>query len=205
MTVACIVQARMGSKRFPGKIMANLNGHPVLWHVLSRCALIPGIDKFILATPKDSYAVGLGLLALEMGFYHYAGDHDENDVLSRYLGAAKRHRADIIMRITADCPRIAPNVCGQVLAMVNGIVQYACNFMPIRTFEKGLDCEAFTMRALELADKNTKGADREHVTPWLYGKDSTVAQAFLINGRPERAETNWCIDTPEDLERLQCA
>ncbi len=195
MTSGIIVQARMNSTRFPGKVMALLDGQPVLWHVLTRAKQI-GPDV-IVAAPCQPETNPIVALAQSLGCKIFIGH--EHDVLRRYAGAAKEFNLDIIMRITADCPRIDPDVCKEVLGAVPD-VDYACNVMP-RTYEAGLDCEAFTRGALVCADNEAMDAsDREHVTPWM--QRNVPSRANIESGNPARAETNWCIDTPEQLEAM---
>jgi spore coat polysaccharide biosynthesis protein SpsF len=196
-----IVQARTGSKRFPYKVLADLCGKPVLWHVLSRALEIKGKQAVVLAVPDEGPSDNLANLARAMGVKVWKGPED--DVLTRFVGAARKENADYIMRITADCPLIDPDVCSQVLeaAKTPGI-DYASNVMP-RTFEKGLDCEAFTRWALELTNKRALIAyDREHVTP-LMQLNKIFKRINVESGDPSRAEKNWCVDYPEDLERVR--
>ena len=162
MTVVVVVQARMTSTRLPGKMMLSLGGEPVIRHVLRRCCEIPGIDRVILAVPTDKNTP-LMREALALGVTVARGS--EHDVLGRYRKAALG--ADIVMRVTGDCPLIDPEVCGRVLALMEDGVDYVSNVMP-RGFPKGLDCEVFTSEALERAHKEaTDPKDREHVTLWM--------------------------------------
>jgi spore coat polysaccharide biosynthesis protein SpsF len=207
MTTAVIVQARMGSTRYPAKMVANLCGLPVLWHVLTRCLKI-GADVVALATPDEDRSMFLERIAWPLGVRCYRGP--EHDVLARYLGAARHFNVDVIMRVTGDCPLIDPEVCANVLDLVvREKVDYAANCFPTRTFEKGLDCEAFTRAALEMTAHRAQDAyDREHVTPWMQ-RNTSFMRGAITSGDPARADTNWCVDYPHDLTRLrevlQCA
>src|SRR5665648_559227 len=173
MTAAVIVQARMGRKRFPGKVLADLCGRPMLWHVLTRCLMIDGADMVVLAVPDEPESEPLAVLAKGLGVSVFSGP--EADVLKRYACAARLFDADIIMRITGDCPLIDPVICGEVLAAVKRPgIGYASNLMP-RTFERGLDCEAFTRRVLEQAAHTAMSPyDREHCTPWMQRSRSVL-------------------------------
>ena len=198
---AVIVQARANSTRFPRKVLADLCGKPVLWHVLSRCQKIKGADVVVLAVPDEPDSDQLEVVAHNLGIIVVRGS--ETDVLSRYLKAARIVAADRIMRITADCPLIDPEVCSQVLevARLPG-VDYVSNVMP-RTFEKGLDCEVFTRWVLELAARNaTDLYDREHVTPYIQ-RAPHLNRINVESGNPDYANQNLCVDTPEDLERVK--
>ncbi len=166
MVTAVIVQARMGSSRLPRKVMRMLAGRTVLRHVLTRCRAIPAADVVVCAVPDDEASAPLEAVAVECGTEIFRGP--EMDVLARYLGAARAVDANIVMRVTSDCPLIDPAICGEVLALrERERADYAANNAP-RSFPHGLDCEAFTTAALAESDTNTQVAsDREHVTPWL--------------------------------------
>ena len=164
MNVICIVQARLTSSRLPAKMMLSLGGEPVIRHVLRRCKEIPGIDQVICATPVEK-SEPLRIEAKALGVRVVQGS--ENDVLGRYRKAAVLVNADVIMRITGDCPLIDPEICGRVLNLMEDGVDYASNVMP-RGFPQGYDCEVFTMNALERAHKEADDPyDREHIGPWM--------------------------------------
>jgi len=193
---AVIVQARMTSTRLPGKVLMPLAGRSVLWHVLTRCKAIPGADLVCCAVPDTPESTPLLQEALAAGAVIAKGS--EFDVLRRYRDAARQVGADIVMRVTSDCPVIDPSVCGQVLATrLSNQADYACNNMP-RTWPHGLDCEAFTATALEQADRDaTQASDREHVTPWLRRADH-LRRATLAGPGGTFAERRWTLDFPED-------
>ena len=197
MTTAVIVQARVGSQRLPGKVLQDLAGRTVLHHVLERCRVIPGADIVVCAVPDEAASAPLEAIALECGATVFRGS--EADVLERYVGAARAVDADIVMRVTSDCPLIDPSICGEVLALrAESDVDYAANNMP-RTFPHGLDCEAFTRDALEEAGaKATERYDREHVTPFIRRAPSRE-RANLASGDPLLAQHRWTLDFPEDL------
>lgn len=198
MTTAVIVQARMGSSRLPGKVMEEIQGRPVLAHVLERCRAIRGCDKVVCAVPDEEESKPLCEVAHGCGADVFCGP--ERDVLGRYLGAARMVGADVVMRVTSDCPLIDPETCGAVLAMrEREHADYAANNMP-RSFPHGLDCEAFTAAALAEADATTQDLyDREHVTPWLR-RAPHLRRANFESGNMALAEYRWTLDYPEDLK-----
>ena len=193
MTTVCIVQARITSKRLPGKVMYPLGDKPVIWHVLCAAKEIPGVDRVICAVPEDPRSAVIANEAIGMGVDVRYGS--ETDVLERYWEAAQG--SDVIVRVTADCPFIDPFQCGKVLELLDG-VDYASNCFP-RNCNKGLDCEAFTFEALDLAYGKTQNPyDREHVTPWLQRN----LKIRTLKGEYDPS-VNLCIDTPEDYIRLR--
>jgi spore coat polysaccharide biosynthesis protein SpsF len=194
---AVIVQARMGSSRLPGKVMKMLGGRTVLHHVLDRCRAIPGADVVVCAVPDEAASAPLEAVAVECRAEVFRGS--ESDVLDRYLGAARSVDANIVMRITSDCPLIDPQICGEVLVMRRQEnADYAANNMP-RSFPLGLDAEAFTMAALEEAGvKAAEPYDREHVTPWLRRAEH-MKRVNLACGNAALARHRWTLDYPEDL------
>jgi spore coat polysaccharide biosynthesis protein SpsF len=201
MIVACIIQARMTSRRFPGKTMAILAGKTVLAHVLSRAKRIPGVDKIVCAFPEDDASLPILNLCREERVIAFAGDED--DVLSRYYDAAKSVNADIIMRITADCPFIDSSVCGVVLkGLIDENQDYISNVYPERTFPRGHDCEVFTFECLEAAHLAAEDPyHREHVTPWMQTTDG-IRRGVVIS-KNDNSEMNLCVDYPEDINRLE--
>lgn len=198
---AVIVQARMSSSRLPGKVLLDLGDKPVLDRVITRCRLIGGVDVVCIAVPEARDSDPVADLALACGAAVHRGP--ELDVLERYRGAAEALGADYVMRVTSDCPLIDPEICRQVLALVQSSgVDYACNNMP-RSFPHGLDCEAFTRAALErCGDAARAPSEREHVTPWLRN-DGGVRRTALPGPGGEAAQQRWTLDYPEDYEFLQ--
>ena len=193
MTVAVICQARMTSTRLPCKMMLSLAGKPVIRHVLERCQEIGNADDVVLAVPNGPESVPLGREAEALGVAAVGGP--EFDVLSRYMLAATYIGADIILRVTGDCPLLDPNVCERVLEpVIAGKAEYVSNVLP-RGFPKGLDCEAFTFETLTRASVNAEDDyDREHVTPWMQRAD---IRRVNIDGDQD-PEVRLVLDTVDD-------
>ena len=198
---ACIIQARVGSTRLPGKVLETLGSAPVLEHVLRRCQTIDGVDIVVCATVEGKDGDAVAALAEALDFPVYRGS--ERDVLARYHGAAAMVGADIIMRVTSDCPLIDPAVCADVLRLrQNAGADYACNNMP-PSWPHGLDCEAFTRAALdEAAATATAPEDREHVTPWIR-RNPAYRHINLAGPGGEWIAQRWTLDYPEDLAFLR--
>jgi spore coat polysaccharide biosynthesis protein SpsF len=198
---AVIVQARNLSTRLPGKVLKPLAGHTVLEEVLRRCAAIPGADAVICAIPDQPEDEALIPLVKRAGSLLARGS--ATDVLTRYRRAADEAGADIVMRVTSDCPLIDPLLCGEVLQRRSETgAEYACNNIP-PSFPHGLDCEAFTADALRRADAAARDPDdREHVTPWLR-RAPEIARASVKGPGGRVAEQRWTLDYPEDYEFLR--
>ena len=167
-----------------------LNGQTVLGEVLSRCKRIPGVDLVVCTVPTSPEN---DLVAELASTYCRVVIGPEQDVLGRYLLAAKVVDADIIMRITADCPLISPELCGQVLkARTKANADYASNIEP-RTFPQGFDCEVFTFETLKKADEQSE--EREHVTTWM--RQSKEVKRVNVKS-PWPLEGRLTLDTWED-------
>lgn len=198
--IGVIVQARMTSKRFPGKSMALLLGKPVLMRVLERVKTIPG-TKTILAVPDTDASEPMLELADYMDVDNFCGS--ELNVLQRYLGAARYFKFEYIVRITADCPFIDPRVCKECIdLLLFRKLDYCSNIYPNRTFPQGLDCEVFTYDCLDAAHQLASGPyDLEHVTPWMQRTEG-IRRACLEQ-KIDMSHLNYCVDVPEDIERLE--
>lgn len=191
MSVVAIVQARMGSTRLPGKVLEEIAGRPAIWHTMFRTSL--AVPRTVLAIPDTADNDILFERAQGYGWEVYRGP--EHDVLKRYAIVAEATDADIVVRITGDCPLVHPPLVRHVItaSLATG---YASNFHLVRTYPKGMDCEAMDVRALLAADiETTAPYDREHVTPGIqrfYG-----GRCIMLGKHPE---WRWTLDTPKDLE-----
>lgn len=200
MRVVAIIQARMGSTRLPGKILQPLAGKPVLRRVVERVRASNAFDEVVVATtvrdiddPAAEAAAGFGATVVR---------GDENDVLSRYGLAAEASAADAVMRITADCPLIDPDVLN---AMANrfrtGDADLVSNCVR-RTFPRGLDAELFSRDALDIMLAEAAApAEREHVTPFLYANPGRF-RIVSHESREDFSDYRLTLDTPEDFELL---
>jgi spore coat polysaccharide biosynthesis protein SpsF (cytidylyltransferase family) len=197
LATAIIIQARMGSTRLPGKVLEDLCGRPVLQHVIERCRRIPSANLVVCAVPDSPASDPLAAIAVAHGAVVSRGS--ETDVLSRYANAAREVGADVVMRVTSDCPLIDWEVCDRVLRLrLQSGADYAANNMP-PSFPHGLDCEAFTSAALfRAALEATEAYDREHVTPYLR-RTTGMTRINLTADDPQHAHHRWTLDFPEDL------
>ena len=200
MKVVAIIQARMGSTRLPGKVLLDLAGEPVLARVVNRTQRATTLDGIVIATTTESGDEVIVELCNSRGWAHFRGS--EEDVLERYYQAARKYHADIVVRITSDCPLIEPEIIDLVVQelLEDGSLDYVSNTLPPRTFPRGLDVEAMTFKTLERAwqeDKNP--AWREHVTPYIYRTPEKFRLKAVTNEK-DLSYMRWTIDTWEDLE-----
>ncbi len=188
----------MGSSRFPGKVLQDLAGHPMLWHVVHRVRGATNIDKVVIATTDRTVDDPIAEFCKREGIGCFRGS--EPDVLDRFYQAAKANHADVVVRITADCPLIDPAVIDKVLArFARGDCDYACNVIRY-TYPDGLDTEVFSFAALERAWREAdKPSEREHVTPYLRTdkfRTANVESEFPVSP----VDYRWTVDHPADLE-----
>lgn len=201
MTTAVIVQARVGSARLPGKVLEQIGPRTVLEEVLRRCWAIGGIDVVVCAIPETEDNEVLVPLAERARTPVVRGS--ERDVLARYQQAAENVGADVIVRITSDCPLIDPMLCDAVRQVhLATAVDYAANNMPAG-FPHGLDCEVFTMDALRRASEIAVDAeDREHVTPWLR-RSPEISRSAVVGPGGRAKKARWTLDFQEDLDFIR--
>ena len=201
MNIVAIIQARLGSTRYPKKIFSNLADKPLIWHVIDRLKYSQNINQIVLATTNTKSDDELASWAQNEGLLLYRGS--ENNVLERYYFAAKLFSADIIVRITADDPFKDPKIIDKVIdKLVDEKLDFAYNNHP-PTFPEGLDTEVFTFDALENAYLNSKDDyEREHVTQYFYRNQAEFSQANLYNNN-NLSNLRWTIDTELDYEMVK--
>ncbi|MFC1628330.1 cytidylyltransferase domain-containing protein [Gemmatimonadota bacterium] len=204
MRTGAIIQARMGSTRLPGKVLIDLGGEPVLTRVLNRTGRARTVDIVIVATTTDSRDDVIAEFCAASDTACFRGS--EPDVLDRYYQAALLHGLDTIVRITSDCPLIEPAIIDLVVSRYlerPGVVDYASNFIPHRTWPRGLDTEVMSIETLTRAWRESVEPDhREHVTPYIYRVQGGFSIHSVQHG-DDLSYHRWTLDTPEDLEFLQ--
>jgi len=200
MRVVAIVQARMGSSRLPGKVLADLGGTTMLAQVMRRLHASRRIAKIVVAT---STAVEDDAIVHEAGQLG-AGVHRGStaDVLARFFGAARAFRADAIVRITADCPLLDPGVIDQVIGALSIDTDYASNTHE-RTYPRGLDVEALHRDTLERITRlGRSAAAREHVTSYVL-ENPQLFRIAQVRAERDDSDLRWTVDTPEDLAMMR--
>ncbi|MES2510095.1 MAG: aminotransferase class III-fold pyridoxal phosphate-dependent enzyme [Pseudomonadota bacterium] len=196
MKIVAIVQARMGSTRLPNKVMKPIGGIPMIELLLSRLSRARCIDQIVVATSVDTRNKPLVEHVQKLGYACEQGS--ENDVLERFVRAAKAHRADVVVRITGDCPLVDPALVDEVVRGFSlGEVDYFSNIAP-PTYPDGLDIEVFTFAALEQAMQETdKPYDHEHVTPYL--RESGRFKTSGVQYQRDLSGLRWTVDEPADF------
>jgi len=199
-TVA-IVQARTSSSRLPRKVLADIAGFPLIEHVLRRVGSARSIDDVVLATTTNDQDDPLIRIAERVGVRWFRGD--EHDVLSRFVGAAHEAGADLVVRVTGDCPLIDPDVTDLVVRSLvdhESTVDYASNVV-VRSFPRGLDVEAFFVDVLNRVDRFATTADeREHVTMAIYSSFANLFERFDVVAVDDDSDIRWTVDYPADLD-----
>jgi glutamate-1-semialdehyde 2,1-aminomutase len=200
LKVVAIVQARLGSTRLPSKVLKKVCGRPLIELLLARLAKSKRIDKIVVATTSNPRDLILGEVVNQLGYDCEYGS--EQNVLDRFLRAAERHEADIIVRITGDCPLIDPELVDQAIEMfLMHKVDFLSNGGPRPTFPDGLDVEVFSWNAFKRSAKMVESPyDEEHVTPRLY------AGAFLtsyLSHEEDLSSYRWTVDEQADLDVIK--
>jgi glutamate-1-semialdehyde 2,1-aminomutase len=197
MKIVAIVQARMGSTRLPNKVMKLINGVPMIELLLRRLDCAKNVDEIVLATSTGEKNVPLVEHVEKLGFFCISGS--ESDVLDRYINAARQAHADVIVRITGDCPLIDPGLVDEAIEQFKSLgVDYLSNSLPA-TYPDGLDTEVFTLEALERAARETNDPfDREHVTPYLR-RPGLFKTGVMVNSE-DLSGFRWTVDELVDFE-----
>jgi spore coat polysaccharide biosynthesis protein SpsF len=199
--VVAIVQARMGSTRLPGKVLKDLEGKTVLARVVERLRRARLINEVLIATtvvPSDD-AIVAECRRLQVAISR--GDQD--DVLDRYYRAAQLAKAEVVVRVTSDCPLIDPEITDKTIAaFLEAKPDYASNTQ-VRTYPRGLDTEVMSFAALSRAWQGAhQRYEREHVTPFIFEHPAEF-KLFSVTGETDHSAQRWTVDTAEDLRLVQ--
>ena len=196
--IVAVVQARSSSKRFPGKVLADVEGVPLLARVLQRLLRSRESDRFAVATSTAPSDDAIAAIAEEAGVEVVRGPLD--DVLERYRLAADALDAGVVVRVTGDCPLLDPSVVDRVVQrFAESGADYASNVHP-PTFPDGLDVEVLSRSALEQAALDAhEPNDREHVTLYVARHPERFTHTSLT-ADVDRSAMRWTVDYPDDLE-----
>ncbi|WP_294379768.1 glycosyltransferase family protein [uncultured Clostridium sp.] len=213
MKVICIVQARMGSERLPGKVMREINGKPMISYTLNSLKKARYVDQVILATSTLGINDKLAEYTESIGFEVFRGDED--NVLERFKQTADKYDGDIIIRVTGDCPLINPVIVDNV---VTKFLMYDYDYVRLdvpQTFQRGFDTEVFSKKALDkvydivCSEENINKEDyqpfREHVTYYIYNHQDKFRVGYVKGERKyfENKDINLSVDRIEDFERVK--
>jgi|MDSW01.3.fsa_nt_gb spore coat polysaccharide biosynthesis protein SpsF (cytidylyltransferase family) len=199
MKIGIILQARLGSKRLPKKVLKEINNRSLIDILLNRLSKVCSETSLIVAIPDDRENLKLyeHLKKLEYKFFVYRGS--EYDVLKRYYLAAKSYNLDTVVRLTADCPLIDPNLVDLVISKFNSSnCDYMSNVLN-NAYPDGMDIEVFKFSALEIAEKEAIcSMDREHVTRYIYKSKKFTCKNYseeLVN-----CDFKFSVDTLHEFE-----
>lgn len=203
MRTVIIVQARMTSTRLPGKVLKPVLGKPLLEYQIERLRRVQRADAVVIATTTNATDEPIVALCDRLSVPSVRGS--EADVLARYHQAAIAHQADVVVRVTSDCPLIDPAVIDQTLQFFQAQAEpwdYVSNSLT-RTYPRGMDTEVFSANALHIAfEEATAPPDREHVTPFLYHRGDRFRLGSVTNPE-DHSHHRWTVDTPEDFELIR--
>jgi spore coat polysaccharide biosynthesis protein SpsF len=197
--IICIIQARMGSTRLPGKTMMDVEGNPLLYHVIQRIKKSKKINKLVIATTSNEEDNVIEEYCKKLNVNCFRGD--SKNVLYRYYQCAKKYNSKIIVRVTADCPFIDASIVDELIEMFeNNNYDLVTNNIP-RTFPHGLDAEVFSFNSLEKAWKEaTTEHDKEHVTPYIRNNPKLFKLANMPNPLGDYSHIRITTDYIEDIE-----
>tara|TARA_B100000519_G_C14171980_1_gene404382 strand:+ start:128 stop:907 length:780 start_codon:yes stop_codon:yes gene_type:complete len=205
--ITAVIQARMGSSRFPGKVLKKIQGKPILWHIINRLERVKLLDGIVIATSDLSQDDKIYKMAKKYKFDIFRGS--ENDVLERFFGAAKKKNAKFVLRVTGDCPLIDPIVIDDLINKFFDkrfdFCGVACgagvsNSMNINRFPDGLDAEIFSFKVLEDAHLNAKSdLQREHVTPYIWQNNKRY-KIGTLHSENDYSNLRLTVDNKEDFE-----
>lgn len=214
MKVLCIVQARMGSERLPGKVMKEINGKPMISYTLNSLEKSKYIDEIILATSTQEINNPLVEYVERNKFNVFRSDNEDN-VLERYKLASDKYNGDVIIRVTGDCPLINPIIVDHV---VTKFLMYDYDYVRLDvpdTFQRGFDVEVFSKEALDrvynkvCSEENRNNEKyvrfREHVTFYIYNHQDEFKVGYVKGEGKyfEDRDVNMSVDTEEDFKRVE--
>ncbi len=201
----CIIQARMGSSRLPGKVLKDLDGVPLLKFQVERVRQAPSVDLVVVATSMETSDDVIEEFCQQNKVVVFRGS--ESNVLSRYYDCALEYDAKVVIRLTADCPFSDPKLIEQMIHFFNkSRVDYVANTVPPQTscWPDGSDVEVFSFEALKRAHQEaTSAEDREHVTFVFWKKGRDLFRTAQFGNRADWSRYRFTIDYPEDYELIK--
>ena len=203
MKICVILQARMGSERLPGKVLKEVLGKPLLGYQCQRLERVKLKNETVIATSIAASDDAIVDFCRKAAIVCFRGP--EEDVLARFEGAARSRSADVVVRLTGDCPLIDPEIVDRVIGFYlknSSSYDYVSNVLK-RTYPRGMDCEVFSYRALQEADREARlPAEREHVTRFIYSHPERYRLGGVTHSE-DQSRHRWTVDTPEDFELVR--
>lgn len=191
-----ILQARMGSSRLPGKVMADLCSKPLIWHILTRLKLSKKVNEIVVAIPQGTKDDGLYAYLHSLGVKAFRGN--ENDVLNRFYQVTQQYPSQVIIRVTADNPLVDPKVLDETIEYFE---KEKVHYARTSGFPLGIGAEVFTVSLLKEANENAMSAyEREHVTPYMY---TTQKSCGVYNSKIDESHLRLTVDTEIDLTLMR--
>ena len=196
--IVAVVQARLGSKRFPRKVLAQILDTESLEVLVRRLGRSELVNEVILAIPETSDNDELELFARRMGLRFHRGS--ELDVLDRFYGAALIGEPDIVVRVTGDCPMIDPKVIDEAIVLFKR--ENSIYTATSEKFPDGFDVEVCAFSALHQAWRDaTENYDREHVMPYV--RRLADQQVSILENTQDLGHLRVTLDEPEDIEVIR--
>lgn len=194
----------MGSTRLPGKVLMDLAGKKVLYHVIDRVLRSKLIDKVVIATTTEEKDDAIVEACEGYDERVTTSRGSENDVLDRYYQAAVQEKANVIIRVTSDCPVIDHEILDRIIQKyLDTGVDYVSNFFNVRMFPRGLDAEVFSFAALEKAHKEAQSQEeREHVTPYIW-RNPDIYKCGSFPNDVDLSQHRWTLDEDDDYKLLK--
>lgn len=202
MKIVAIVQARMSSLRLPGKVLMTIAGKPMLWYVVERVSLAKKIDHVVVATSTDPSDDVIVDFCKKNKISYFRGELE--NVLKRYFDCAKKFGADVIIRITADCPLVDGALIDKGIdKYLKSGLDYLSNTIE-RTYPRGFDFEVFNFEVLDTAHRNaTEEPEKEHVTPYIWRNHPNDFSIGQLKSKINKSKYRVTVDTKKDLDVIK--
>lgn len=193
-----IIQARMTSSRLPGKVMLPLNDRSILQYQLERLGACKNIDAIGVATVDDPTCAPIVELCNQLNVHVSSGS--ENNVLSRYVKCGVEMKADVVVRVTSDCPLIDPALIDMTVEEFFATESDYCAMDIPTSYPRGVDTEVVYFSSLIHANEVTEDVqDKEHVMPYIHRRPDEYKVRY-IKGDQKYGGDRYCVDTSEDYE-----
>lgn len=193
-----VLQARMSSTRFPGKVMSPINGHPMIYWEISRISKAKLVNKIVVAISDQSSDDILAEYLESIHQEYIRGSLD--NVLDRYVKAEEKYKPSAIVRLTADCPLVMPELIDQYLEIFDKKdFDYLSNILRL-TYPDGLDIEIIAVGTFKrLLEFSLSKEEKEHVTLGIYSRKDTF-KTYNVSNKTNMSNFRWTVDTPDDLD-----